>query len=176
MEGIYTVEFPFLRMLRIIQMYFLKTMLYTSMLFVLLSMVACGKADSDKNEGGGVNIEREQAESSSVSVDIKLEELSGSQTEKSTEVSLVVSADIMRMMNGTDPCFVPVELVRDEGDLATYRAQGDKIILKKKEVETHTHRTYMDIIGRMIKEKKSIPEIRQAVLNTCRRVTKKRGG
>ncbi len=76
--------------------------------------------------------------------------------------------DIMTPLAGTDPCFEYVELIRDPNDLETYRTFGDSILLKDDEPARDDHRTYIGIIGAMLKKNKNIAEIRQSVLDACR--------
>jgi hypothetical protein len=80
--------------------------------------------------------------------------------------------DIMSPLSGTDSCFQYVELVRDSGDVDTYRSMGDSILLKKDDPARDEYKTYISIIGDMIKKDSSIAEIRQKVLDVCRELQK----
>ena len=119
--------------------------LSTAVILMALSVaVSCSKKEDEK-------VEEKQAET----VTVELEKIE-------------VSADIMTPLAGTDPCFEAVELVRDDQDLSTYRDFGDKILLDKDYVERHGHKTYIGTIGKLLKEDRSIAEIRQVLLNKCR--------
>jgi len=143
-------------------------------LFVIMFSAACyGDGDKEKT------IEKETAfavnKKPSVSSEtIKKVDVSpaSSNTEKKDESS-ASAFDIMKPLYSNDPCFIAVELIRDQGDVATYSDLGDAIIIKGNEVPTDSHRTYMSIIGKMLKEKKEIREIRQTLLDTCRSVISK---
>lgn len=138
--------------------------------FVLISVVvftttSClkqeeSKVDSEKKENAAVVIEEQTQE--------KVE------PEKTNESATLPSPNIMNPLPGTDPCFEAVELLRDEGDAQMYRNLGQSILLDDNEVAKDSHRTYMGIIGGMLRDKKRIPEIRQKVLDTCRFLKKER--
>lgn len=78
--------------------------------------------------------------------------------------------DIMRPLNVTDTCFMAVELIRDQGDVAMFKELGDQILIKDDAATGDNNKTYFGIIGKMLKENKSIREIRQTLLDTCRKL------
>lgn len=80
--------------------------------------------------------------------------------------------DIMMPLDGADPCFEAVELIREPNDVNTYRDLGDSILLADDEPARDDHRTYIGIIGAMLKKDRTIAEIRQAILDTCRTLKK----
>jgi len=83
--------------------------------------------------------------------------------------------NIMKMMPPLDPCFEAVEFVRDQGDLSTFKALGDKIMLDGAAKLDHSHKTYFGIIGLLIRDdKNTISDIRKKLLTTCRQLTKVR--
>ncbi len=81
---------------------------------------------------------------------------------------------IMIPLAGADPCFEYVELIRAPNDVETYRSFGDSILLKDSEPARDDYRTYIGIIGAMIKKNGTIADIRQAVLTTCRTLKSKK--
>lgn len=83
--------------------------------------------------------------------------------------------NIMTPLAGTHPCYEYVELIREPNDVETYRSLGDSILLKENEPAKDDHRTYIGIIGAMLKKDKSIAEIRQAILTTCQTLKSKLG-
>lgn len=80
--------------------------------------------------------------------------------------------NIMKQLPGLDPCFGAVEFFRDEGDVTNYKSFGDAILLDKSYKLDNSHKTYIGIAAGMIRDKKSIPEIRQKLLDTCRLLIK----
>lgn len=80
--------------------------------------------------------------------------------------------DIMTPLVGTDPCFEAVELIREPNDVKMYRDLGDSILLTDDEPARDDHRTYMGIIGAMLKKDRNVADIRQAILDTCRMLKK----
>jgi len=93
---------------------------------------------------------------------------SAESVKNTSPTTLVVADDIMKPLSGTDICFEAVELIRDEGDVATFKDLGDSILLKDDYIQRHGQKTYFGTIGGMLKDNKSIPEIRQVLLNKCR--------
>lgn len=89
-------------------------------------------------------------------------------TKQKNSLAASPSPDIMKPLAGTDPCFEAVELIRDEGDAKLYRGLGKTILLDDKDIVKDDHRTYIGIIGGMLRDKKSFPEIRQRLLDVCR--------
>ena len=133
-------------------------------LLFLCLVVSCSDKSNDTSElNKDVEVKQQAIDLKKEQVEKKPEQKPGAETK----------VDIMKPLDGKDPCFMAVELLRTEGDVTMFKDLGDSIIVNSAEAATDSHRTYMGIIGARLKESKSIPEIRQELLDTCRLLKKK---